>query len=52
MKETTETLIDDTGDVYLEINLEGTMYMLLSRHQITCKIRDMKITDSLKIRHS
>jgi hypothetical protein len=29
----TETLIDDTKEVGLEVNTEKTKYMLLSRHQ-------------------
>jgi hypothetical protein len=33
IKENTETLIDASKEVGLEINLEKTKYMLLSRHQ-------------------
>jgi hypothetical protein len=34
IQENTETLIDASKGVGLEINVEKTRYMLLSRHQI------------------
>jgi hypothetical protein len=33
IKKNTETLIDASNEVGLEINIEKTKYMLLSRHQ-------------------
>jgi hypothetical protein len=43
----TETLIDASKEVGLEINVEKTKYtsMLLSRHQNVCQNRDIKITN-------
>jgi hypothetical protein len=38
----TEMLIDSSTEVGLEINVEKTKYMLLSRHQNACQIRDIK----------
>jgi hypothetical protein len=52
MKENSELLIYDIREVDLEIYVEETKCMLLSRHQITCLVCDMKITGSLKICHS
>jgi hypothetical protein len=42
-KKNTETLIDASKEVGLEINVEKTKYMLLSRHQIVGQNRDIKI---------
>jgi hypothetical protein len=49
----TETLIDASMEVGLKINVEKTMYMLLSRHQNAGQNRDIKIakTDILKMCH-
>jgi hypothetical protein len=43
VKKNTETLIDVSKEVGLEINIEKTKYMLLSRHQNIGQHRDMKI---------
>jgi hypothetical protein len=40
----TETLIDISKEVGLEINVEKTKYMLLSRHQKSGQNHDIKIT--------
>jgi hypothetical protein len=45
IKKNTETLTDDSTDVSLEINVEKTKYMLLSRHQNVGQNRDIKITN-------
>jgi hypothetical protein len=39
----TETLIDASKEVGLEINAEKSKYMLLSRHQNVDRNRDIKI---------
>jgi hypothetical protein len=41
----TETLIDTSKEIGLEINAEKTKYMLLSRHQNVGENRDIKIGD-------
>jgi hypothetical protein len=38
-----ETSIEARKEVGLEINVEKTKYMLVFRHQKTCKIRDTKL---------
>jgi hypothetical protein len=43
IKKNTETLIDASKEVGLEINVEKTEYMLLSRHQNAGQNQDMKI---------
>jgi hypothetical protein len=43
IKKNTETLIDASTEVGLEINVEKTKYMLLSRHQNVGQYRDVKI---------
>jgi hypothetical protein len=43
IKKNTETLIDASKEVGLEINLEKTKHMLLSRHQNVGQNRDIKI---------
>jgi hypothetical protein len=43
MKKNTETLIDASKEVVLEVNTEKTKYMLLSRHQNAGQIHDIKI---------
>jgi ABC-type siderophore export system fused ATPase/permease subunit len=43
IKKNTETLIDGSKEVGLEINVEKTKYMLLSRHQNVGQNRDIKI---------
>jgi hypothetical protein len=45
IKKNTETLIDDSKEVDLEINVEKTKYMLLSRHQNVGQNRDIKIAN-------
>jgi hypothetical protein len=49
IKKNTETLIDDSKDVGLEVNTQKTKYMLLSRSQTAGQTRDKKIANrSLK----
>jgi hypothetical protein len=43
MKTNTEILIDASKEVALEVNAEGTKYMLLSRHQNARQNHDIKI---------
>jgi hypothetical protein len=43
IKKNTETLIDASKEVGLEINVEKTKYMLLSRHENVGQNRDIKI---------
>jgi hypothetical protein len=43
IKKNTETLIDASKKVGLEINVEKTKYMLLSRYQIVGQNRNIKI---------
>jgi hypothetical protein len=43
IKKNTETLIDASKKVGLDVNTEKTMYMLLSRHQTAEQIHDIKI---------
>jgi hypothetical protein len=45
VKRRTETLTDVNKDAGLEINVEKTMYMLLSRHQNVGQNRDIKIAN-------
>jgi hypothetical protein len=45
IKKNTETLIDASKEVGLEINVDKTKYMLLSRHQNVGKNRDIKIAN-------
>jgi hypothetical protein len=45
IKKNTETLIDASKEVGLEINVEKTKFMLLSRHQNVDQNRDIKITN-------
>jgi hypothetical protein len=40
-----ETFIDASKEVGLEINVDKTKYMLLSRHQNVAQNRDMKIVN-------
>jgi hypothetical protein len=47
VKKNTETLIDDSKEVGLEIKVEKTKYMLLSRHQNVVQNRDIKIANRL-----
>jgi hypothetical protein len=42
IKKSTETLIDANKEVGLEINVDKTKYMLLSRHQNVRQNRDIK----------
>jgi hypothetical protein len=46
IKKSTETLIDASTEVGLEINVEKTKYMLLSRHQNAGQNRYIKIANS------
>jgi hypothetical protein len=53
IKKNTETLIDASKEVGLEINAEKTKYMLLFRHQNIGQNRNIKKqTDRLKMCHS
>jgi sorting nexin-29 len=45
IKKNTETLIDTSKEIGLEINVEKTKYMLLSRHQNVGQNRDIKIAN-------
>jgi hypothetical protein len=45
IKKNTETLIDAGKEVGLEINVEKTKYMLLTRHQSVGQDRDIKIAN-------
>jgi hypothetical protein len=45
IKKNTETLIDANKEVGLEINVEETKYMLLSRHQNVGQNQDIKIAN-------
>jgi hypothetical protein len=45
IKKNTETLIDASKEVGLEINVEKTKYMLLSRDQNVGQNRDIKIAN-------
>jgi hypothetical protein len=45
IKKNTDTLIDASGQVGLEVNREKTKYMFLSRHQNAGQNRDIKIGD-------
>jgi hypothetical protein len=45
IQENTETLIDASKEVCLEINVEKTKYMLLSRHQNVGRNQDVKIAN-------
>jgi hypothetical protein len=43
IKSNTQTLIDASKEVGLEVNEEKTKYMLLSRHQNAVQNQDIKI---------
>jgi hypothetical protein len=43
IKKNTETLIDASKEIGLEINVDKTKYMLLPRHQNVGQNRDIKI---------
>jgi hypothetical protein len=45
IKKNTETLIDASKEVDLELNVEKTKYMLLPRHQNSGRIRDLKMAN-------
>jgi hypothetical protein len=45
IKKNTETLIDASKEVGLEINIEKTKYMLLSRHQNAGQNRNLRMTN-------
>jgi hypothetical protein len=45
IKKNTETLIDASKEVGLEINVEKTKYMLLSHHRNEGQNRDIKIAN-------
>jgi hypothetical protein len=47
IKKNTETLIDASKEVGLEINIEKTEYMLLSHHQNVVQNRDIKVANRL-----
>jgi hypothetical protein len=46
IKKNTESFIDASKEIGLEIYLEETKYMLLSRHQNVGQNRDVKIADT------
>jgi hypothetical protein len=52
IKKNTETLIDASKEVGLEINVEKTKYMLLVCHQNAGQNQDIKIADRLKMCHN
>jgi hypothetical protein len=45
IKKNTETLIDSSKEVGLEMNIEKTKYMLLSRHQNVSRNQDIRIAN-------
>jgi hypothetical protein len=45
IKKNTQTLIDASNEVGLEVNAEKTKYMLLSRHQNAGQNQDIKISN-------
>jgi hypothetical protein len=45
VNKSTDTLIDASKEVGLEINVEKTKYMLLSHHQKACQDHDIKIAN-------
>jgi predicted GTPase len=45
IEKNTETLLDASKEVGLEINVEKTKYMLLSHHQNACQNRDIEIAN-------
>jgi coproporphyrinogen III oxidase-like Fe-S oxidoreductase len=45
IKKNTKSLIDASKEISLEINVEKTKYMLLSRHQNVGQNRDVKIAN-------
>jgi hypothetical protein len=47
IKKNTETLIDASKEVGLEISVDKTKYMLLSRHQNVGRNRDIKIAKQI-----
>jgi hypothetical protein len=47
IKKNTESLVDASKEVGLEINVEKTKYMLLSHHQNVGQILDIKIANRL-----
>jgi hypothetical protein len=47
IKKNTEILIDASKEVGLEINVDKTKYMLLSRHETVGQNRDVKIANRL-----
>jgi hypothetical protein len=47
IKKNTESLIYASKEIGLEINVEKTKYMLLSRHQNAGQNRDVKIANTL-----
>jgi hypothetical protein len=49
IKKNTETLIDASKEVSLEVNTEKTKYMLLSRHQNAGQNHDIKIGSTVQI---
>jgi hypothetical protein len=51
-KNNTETLIDASKEVGLEVNAEKTKYILLPRHQNAGPNDNIKLGDLLKMWHS
>jgi hypothetical protein len=53
IKRNTQTLIDASNEIGLEVNPEKTKYMSLSRYQNAGQNHDIKyVTDGLKMWHS
>jgi hypothetical protein len=52
IKKNTQTLIDVSKEIGLEVNTEITKYMLLFHHQNAGQNRDINITDYVKMWHS
>jgi hypothetical protein len=53
IKKNTQTLMDASKEVCLDVNTEKTKYMLLSRHRNAGQIQDIKIGKRyLKMWHS
>jgi hypothetical protein len=52
IKKDTDILIDASKEVGLEINVDKTKYMLLTRHQDVSQNREIKITNVMKMCHS
>jgi hypothetical protein len=47
VKENTETLLEASGDIGLEINAENTKYMIMSRYPNSGQNQNIRIADEL-----